>query len=391
MSKNPKRAKKENDAPQEITETEEKQDKSIKKGKKSTLKTILFIIWFLLIALLAAVFMYIYPKLKNMNNMNSMDEGSPEPTMNPSEVLMETEEAPTSLPTAVPTPEITPEPVLEMKNNEDYGITNIMLFGMDNRYKRTILGGRSDVNIILTIDTKNNEVRMTSIMRDTLIYIPSQKDYNRVNSAIVYEDGPEGAIAAIEDEFLIDIDHYIITSFRGMIEIIDSLGGVEVTLSQNEVWDMNGLIQEMNLLFGHSKNKNLVETRGTKTINGIQAVAYMRIRKTDGVFMRDSRQKEVLASAREKLKTMSLGDINTALETITDWVKTDLEPAEFVKLAMDLYGLRDGTYRAQRVPYDDLYESVRYNKMAVIQYDKEPTLWRMHNFIYEGIDPETPQ
>ena len=273
-----------------------------------------------------------------------------------------------------------------MKNNEDYGITNIMVFGMDNRYKKTILGGRSDVNIVLTLDPDNNEVRMTSIMRDTLIYIPSKEDYNRVNTAIVYEDGPEGAIKAIEDEFLIDIDHYVITSFRGMINIIDSIGGVDVSLSQNEVWDMNGLIQEMNLLFGNKSTSNFVQSPGSRHLNGIQAVAYMRIRKTDGVFMRDARQKEVLASARENLSQMSLGEIDTALKTVSEWVKTDLEPLEFIGLAKKLYDLRNGTYKASRVPYDGLYESVSYKSMAVIQYDKEATLAKMHDFIYKGIE-----
>lgn len=358
--------------------------KKVKEKKRSTLKTILYIIWFLLIALLAAIIIYIYPILKNMN-IDSVEE-NPEPTLNPSDVLMETEEAPSDLPTAQPTPEITPEPVLEMKNNEDYGITNIAVFGMDNRYRKTIIGGRSDVNIILTLDPENNEVRITSIMRDTLIYIPSLEDYNRVNSAIVYEDGPDGAVKAIEEEFLIDIDHYVITSFRGMIKIIDSIGGVDVSLNQEEIWDMNGLIQEMNLLFGNHSESYFVRHKGSQRLNGIQAVAYMRIRKSDGVFMRDSRQKEVLASARERVSNLSLGELDNVLKTVSDWVKTDLEPFDFIGLAMDLYGLRNGTYKSARVPYDGLYESVRYKKMAVIQYKKEPTLWKMHDFIYKGIE-----
>ena len=361
-----------------------KDPKRKKEKKKSPLKKILLVIWLILLALLAAVIIYVFPILKNMNIDTPLE--SPEETLSPSEALMETEEAPSDMPTAQPVPEVTPEPQLDMKNNEDYGITNIMVFGMDNRYKRTILGGRSDVNIIMTLDPDKNEVRMTSIMRDTLIYLPSQKDYNRINAAIVYEDGPEGAIAAIEQEFLVDIDHYVITSFRGMIEIIDAIGGVDVYLTREEVWDMNGLILEMNRLFGHRSDKHFVHDPGSRHLNGIQAVAYMRIRKTGGVFERDSRQKEVLASAKERLKTMSLGELNNALKTVSDWVKTDLEPTEFVALAMELYGLRDATYKSARVPYDDMYESVRYNKMAVLQYDREPNLWKMHDFIYMGLE-----
>ena len=377
MSKKPKRLKEEIKA-----EKDTKNDN--KKTKKKPAKVILIIILVTLLTILVAVFLYAYPLLKNMN-IDSLED-NPEETLNPSDTLEESEYASTDLPTAAPIPEITPEPVLEMKNNSDYGITNIMVFGMDNRYRKTILGGRSDVNIILTLDPENNEVRMTSIMRDTLIYIPSRNDYNRVNTAIVYEDGPEGAIAAIEEEFLVDIDHYIITSFRGMIEIIDSIGGVEVTLTKQEIWDMNGLIQEMNLLFGNHAESYFMNKTGTHTLNGIQAVAYMRIRKSDGVFNRNSRQTEVLLAAKQNLTNMSLADINNALQTVSDWVKTDLEPAEFVALAMDLYSLRNGTVKASRVPYDGLYESVRYKSMAVLQYEKEATIWKMHDFIYNGVE-----
>ncbi len=367
--------------------SEESTSSSPKQGKKKkTLKTLMFILWILLISIFVIVFMYIYPKLKKMSSpeviIDTTEESSPIPTETP-------EPDPTHLPTAVPTPEITPEPVLEMKDNTDYDIINIAVFGMDNRYRKTILSGRSDVNIILTIDKKNNEIRLTSIMRDTLIYIPSKDDLNRVNSAIVYEDGPEGAIAAIEQEFLIDIDHYIVTSFRGMIEIIDAIGGVEVTLSQQEVWDMNGLIQEMNGILRRHEDTDMVYHKGTQTINGIQAVAYMRIRKSDGVFMRDARQKEVLQSAKTNLSGMSFSEIDNALTTVTDWVKTDMEPLELVEMTKTLYDMRNSPYKVQRVPYDGLYEAVRYKKMAVLQYEKEETLWRMHDFIYNGVESET--
>ncbi len=366
--------------------SEENNSPVTKKEKtKKPIRTLLFILWILLVTIIMIVFMYLYPKFKNMNSLENTqsptEEYSPLPTETP-------EPDPTHLPTAVPTPEITPEPVLEMRDNKDYGIINIAVFGMDNRYRKTILGGRSDVNIILTIDTKNNEIRLTSIMRDTLVYIPSKDDLNRVNTAIVYEDGPQGAINAIEQEFLIDIDHYILTSFRGMIEIIDALGGVEVTLSQNEVWNMNGLIQEMNGILRNRRDRNMVSRKGTQTLSGIQAVAYMRIRKSDGVFMRDSRQKEVLESAKNKLSNMTFAEIDNVLNTVTEWVKTDLEPLELISMTKTLYDMRNSPYMAQRVPYDGLYEAVRYKKMAVLQYEKEPTLWRMHDFIYNGIVPE---
>lgn len=358
------------------------------KSTRSPLRKFLFIVWGLLIVALVVLGGYLYTILNDLNYNNELNN----PDQSVIDELESAEPVDTNLPTAViPTPSPTPDPTaspvpeLTMKNNEDYGIINIAVFGLDNRYRNSLTAGRSDVNMILTLDKNNNEVRLTTIMRDTLIFLPSKDDYNRINSAIVYEKGPEGAIAAIEKEFLIDIDHFIVSSFRGVSKIIDAVGGVDMYLSQQEVWDMNGLIQEMNQLYGYSKNKGIIQNKGTHRLNGLQTVAYMRIRHSEGVFKRASRQQEVLSAVRESLADISLSELDKAMKTVTKYVKTDLEPLELLAMAKNLYELRNGGFETSRVPYDDHYQAVRYHKMAVLQYDKDYTLKELHKFIYGSI------
>jgi LCP family protein required for cell wall assembly len=359
------------------------------KNPQRSIKKFLFVVWGLLLVALLVLGGYLYTILKDLNydkELDNPDQSVIDELENPEEPVdtnLPTAEIPTPNPTDAPT--VTPVPELTMKNNKDYSIINIAVFGLDNRYKNSLTAGRSDVNMILTLDPNNNEVRLTTIMRDTLIYLPSKEDYNRINSAIVYEKGPEGAIAAIEKEFLIDIDHFIVSSFRGVSKIIDAIGGVDINLSQQEVWDMNGLIQEMNGLYGYSKNKDIIQTKGTHHLNGLQAVAYMRIRHSDGVFKRASRQQEVLGAVRDSLSDITIAELEEAMKTVTKYVKTDLEPLELVAMAKKLYDLRNGGYETSRVPYDDHYKAARYHSMAVLQYDKDYTLTELHKFIYGSI------
>jgi LCP family protein required for cell wall assembly len=362
------------------------EDQNKSKNQNSFLKKFLYVIWGLLIVALIVLGGYLYKHLNDLKYDNELE--------NPDQTVIDELDNPeepvdTNLPTAevqtpIPTnePDATQVPELTMKNNSDYGIINIAVFGLDNRYKNSLTAGRSDVNMILTIDSKNNEIRLTTIMRDTLINIPAKKDMNRINSAIVYEKGPEGAIAAIEKEFLIDIDHFVVSSFRGVSKIIDAVGGVDINLSQQEVWDMNGLIQEMNRLYGYSKNKGIIQSKGNHRLNGLQAVAYMRIRHSDGVFKRASRQQEVLASVRNSLSNVTVSELDNIMKTVTKYIKTDLEPLEFLNMTKKLYDLRNAGYKTSRVPYDDHYKAVRYKKMAVLQYDKDYTLKELHKFIY---------
>jgi len=309
---------------------------------------------------------------------------------NPEEEIPVVTETPEPLPTyAEPTPtmEPTPTPDLTPKSNEEYGVINIMIFGVDNRYKNSY-SGRSDVNIVLTLDTVNKEVRMTSILRDTLIYLPAQQDYNRINAAIVYEEGPDGAVAAIEDAFRIDIDHYMITSFRKVAKIIDAVGGVNVYLTQNETWALNGLLQEMNLLYGYAREKDMLSATGNVHLTGLQAVAYMRIRHIDSDNERANRQMEVFKNMKERLKDADLKAFNNLMDTVTSNVKTDMEPLKLLEVAKVLYDLRNGGFRTAQAPFEGYYEQTYYHDMSVFKVNSEKTNELLHNFIYEGIDPQ---
>lgn len=349
---------------------------------KKTFQNILISLCVFLVALLVFCAIYAYTLLDNMQL-----DASPTPMDTPTTPTYTPLITPIPLPTVDADNLITPEPSKEPQNNDDFGIINIAVFGMDNRYKHTIEGGRSDVNIILTIDKRKNEIRLTSIMRDTLIYVDARNDFNRINAALVYEDSPEAAVECIEKEFDIDIDHYMITSFVGMAKIIDAIGGVNINITKSQAKEANILVEKMNPLLKYKKGSHHISSSGNIRLSGIQAVAYMRLRKSEGGFARDTKQKEVLLAARESLSDISLEKANKLIISVSENVKTDMNPIKLLEITMYLYACRDGNYTTIRIPLDNTYNFKRYKGMAVIQYDKDTNLPQLHDFIYDGIAP----
>lgn len=353
---------------------------------KILLKRILLIAAAAIIVLLLASSIYVYSKLAKMQISAddfpevTIEDVTEEPTATP-------EVSYTPLPTADAQLFQTPAPTAVPETNEDFGVINIAVFGMDNRYKNTIIGGRSDVIMILTIDKNTNSVRLTSFIRDTLIYIEPLNDYNRINAAIVYADGPDGAVECIEQEFGIDIDNYMVTNFVGMARIIDAIGGAEAYVSSAVAKDCNYCIEEMNPLMGYSLKANMITKSGNIHLNGIQAVAFMRQRKRDGGFARDDKQKEILLCLKGKLSSLSIEEINNLLIVVSENVKTDMEPLELMQMTMYLYACKDGEYSTVRIPLDGTYKLAWYKKMSIVQYDKDKNLPQIYDYIYKGIDP----
>lgn len=179
-------------------------------------------------------------------------------------------------------------------------VDNILVIGTDSRDIETD-SGRSDSIILLSINSKNNTIYMTSFLRDVYVYINDTYGSGKLNSAYAY-GGPELLMDTIESNYGIKIDDYVLVSFAACAAVIDSVGGVEITLSDDEANALNEiLISEVNELMGDKRNDDLLDGGGTYNLSGKQALSYSRIRYVGNAdFERTSRQREVLSIAMKK-------------------------------------------------------------------------------------------
>lgn len=191
------------------------------------------------------------------------------------------------------------------------GVENILLIGADRR--DTGENGRSDSMIMVTLNYNTNKIHMTSFMRAMYVYIPRSTGatWGMLNAAYSW-GGPNLLVDTIELNFRVNIDHYVVVDFAAFEEAVDLLGGVELTLTEEEA--------------RHVKSYSGVPTSaGTQVLNGAQTRGYCQIRMIDNDFKRTARQRRVIDKLIETAKN---SDINTLLELadqIFPLVSTDIQ------------------------------------------------------------------
>lgn len=221
------------------------------------------------------------------------------------------------------------------------GYTNIALFGLDNRDTGRYDGGNSDCIMVVSINNDTKKVKIVSVYRDTFLNVKDDT-YNKINSAYSY-GGPKNAIAALNKNLNLDIVNYVSVDFGALVEAVDLLDGIELTLTDQEVQIMNdNYIDEINQVTGRSTSK--LSGGGTYTVDGVQALAYCRIRYTAGDdFKRTERQRTVLSKMIDKAKGSSIRTISSLINSMIDEVSTSYTATGLIELAGSMmdYELED--------------------------------------------------
>jgi LCP family protein required for cell wall assembly len=256
---------------------------------------------------------------------------------------------------------------------EQKGITNILLIGTDAR--EIDEPSRSDSIIIATIDDINKNIKFTSIMRDSYVDIPKYKT-QKINAAYQL-GGPDLLMKTIEMNFRIRLDKYIIVNFWGFEDIIDSVGGLDVNVKEHEIKEINKYIGETREV----KSPPLTYT-GYQHLDGQQALAYARIRKTDTEYNRTERQREVLGLLAQKLKSTSLINYPKVMESMLACVRTNIEPASLLNYAYTVSKFEPLEVTQLQVPMTDLSWGGMYNGAWVLLMDKNQNAKVMNDFIF---------
>ena len=251
---------------------------------------------------------------------------------------------------------------IEKADDKD-GITNILLAGVDGN--NLDKGNRSDSMMVLTIDEKNNDIRITSLARDTYVQIPGYGE-EKLTHAYAY-GGPALLLQTIDKNFGLKIDKYAVVSFSSFEKIIDALGGVEIDVLPKEVSYIPG-----------------VNSAGKQTLNGAEALAYSRIRYADDAYQRDNRQRTVMQAAYNKLAS-NPGDLMEIGNTILGYTKTNIPPMEIFKLANKVIKMNFTEFPQLEFPLDGHRDGkiVSKEKGWVILWDKEYNNEQLKKFIFD--------
>ncbi len=232
----------------------------------------------------------------------------------------------------------------------DSNIVNIILVGQDRRpgEKRA----RSDSMILCSINTKTGKVSLISFLRDLYVQIPGYSD-NRLNVAFAFGGFPL-MYEAFYKNFGIKISGGFWVDFDAFKEIIDILGGVDITLTAAEAnWIAPDKLKE-----------------GVNHLDGKYALAYSRIRKLDSDFGRTSRQRTVLTAIYSKFRNSDLNTLMELLDKVLPYMATDMSNTDILSLAAKvLPKLTSIELSTHTVPANDAYKSAIIRGMMVLVPD----------------------
>lgn len=249
-------------------------------------------------------------------------------------------------------------------------VLNILLIGEDTRGDEIEDEGyRADSAIIASVNIDTGKITLTSVLRDTYVYFEieeGKKDsgtYDKINAAMS-RGGLDCYIRAIENNFKINIDNYVLVNFASFKTIIDTLGGVDINMTNSEIKEINN---HQSRYGGVTIKKTFEGNEGIVHLNGEQALAYSRIRYIDSDNARANRQKTVLTELFKKAKSSSNVKLVELVTKLLPYVKTGASKQDIID--MGTYALKHGwiNYQVQtfNVPENFESEDGKTNKTAI--------------------------
>lgn len=275
-------------------------------------------------------------------------------------------------------------------------IHNILLIGIDSRsqtYSKSGAGSRADVIMVMSLNEKDNSIKLMSVARDSYAFIPGYDDPQKINGAMTY-GGPELLMATIENSLRIELDEYAFVNFYHMEKVIDTVGGVYVHVSESErtgEGGLNDILTSSNIERGLEEETGLVAQSGTQRLYGRQAVAYSRIRYVgNGDYERSNRQVEVLQSLLKQFTAISVTDQASTIEHILPHIATNIPQDQIEWYAFSfLSKLESPEFIYKQLPIEGYFNQGMYSDITPGQWSIRPDWNGMIPIVQEFIFSET--
>ncbi len=241
---------------------------------------------------------------------------------------------------------------------EDKNILNIMLVGTDFKSKEWDDPGRADVTMLCSINKKEGTVKLISFERGIMVPIPG-KGSDLLTHSYVW-GGMNLLLQDLKDCFLLDIDGYMHVDFDSFQEVIDTVGGVTIELTETEAYTLNDWGVTVPL------------KAGPNTLDGYTALRYCRLRKIDSNFGRIERQRKTIQALMDKAKDLSILELNDAADEVLPLIDTNIDTKTFMSLLKSAPKFLDLKAEQYQVPEE--------NDSSRISFSYEAD--RLKNIIY---------
>lgn len=265
-------------------------------------------------------------------------------------------------------------------------VRNILVIGSDSRDPKD--RGRTDTIILLSINKDTKKIIMTSFMRDMYVNINGKNDkgeqintWEKINSAYVH-GGAELLMDTIERNFNIAVDDYVYFGFDSFIDIVDAVGGIEVTITTEEAKGMQPQTMEINDIMKRKHTQDILHKGGTYNLNGYQALAYARLRYVGNAdFQRTERQRAVINKIIDKVKSNPLS-FNSFGNSAAENISTNMSKADMFLLFYKCLFSMNYEIEQLRLPADNDYTYGTHNGQSTLDVNFDSCQRMLRKKIY---------
>jgi len=267
--------------------------------------------------------------------------------------------------------------ISEEKQEQMKGYWTIAIFGVDSRNSSVGKGNNSDVNILCNINQDTGEIKLVSVFRDSYLNVNDKNSYNKINAAYL-QGGPEQAVKALNKNLDLDIDDYATFNWKAVADAINILGGIDVEITKAEFYYINAFISETVKATGIGSYQ--LKQAGMNHLDGVQAVAYGRLRLMDTDYARTERQRKVIALAFEKAKKADWATLNCIIQTVFPQVATSVDIGDLLTMGRSItkYHLTE----TMGFPAARGEKSIKGKGACVIPQTLESNVIELHKFLF---------
>ena len=246
----------------------------------------------------------------------------------------------------------------------------IIIGGLDSRPDQTGEPVRTDSLMLVSINPASNGIGVLSIPRDLWVRIPEQEDHDRINRAYFIGEsratgyGPRLLQQTVSWNLGMRIHNYVLIDFQAVIDIVDHLGGIEISIDY-EINDQR--YPDMN--YGYDP---FYLPAGTHLLDGRDTLRFARTRHGNNDVRRAERQQMVLFALRERVLSLNalqlIGQVPTLLATLGDHLETGLELEQIVQLALLLKDVEfdNISMRVMDFEYLEEYVTEEYQQQVLV-------------------------
>lgn len=272
---------------------------------------------------------------------------------------------------------------------EDKAVFNILLIGTDDRTTKFNDNARGDTCILLSINRETNQVHLVSFERAIGVKIPSGEYEGQWDwlTHMFWYGGPYLMTRQIRENFKVDVTKYIRVNIRTFMELVDSVGGVDIDMTEAECNNINhpeGTFTAGNIKGMHVENEvqqDLVS--GINHLNGATAMCYARLRAIDDDWHRVERQRKVILAAVENLKKLSVTELDKLLNNVLPLVQTNLTEGDIASLIPEAATFVNMDYDTTTFPLKHTYGLMDgMCGRKVLALDFETNAEELQNFLY---------